>query len=293
MKVEFANSFLRDVRKIIIQDTKTRMQAAIIEVEEAISIQEISSGQATTNYRYDAIGNLIEDVQEGITTTWNVYGKVATVLNVNSTATYTDVITFTYDAMGNRVKKSVQTESGTTTTWYVRDASGNILANYELVNDNQQQLTEIPLYGSDRLGIYRANITRDLSAVTGNTYTRELNKREYELKDHLGNVRAVVADRKLPASTASPSDFTAVLEMYANYYPFGMVMEDRQYTSGSYRYGYNTQEKVDEIAGAGNHYTALFWEYNPRVDHRWNLDPKPNPSISPYAIMQGNQSDLV
>lgn len=45
---------------------------------------------------------------------------------------------------------------------------------------------------------------------------------------------------------------------------------------------------MDEIAGSGNHYTAPFWEYSPRVVHRWNTDPKPNPSISPYAIMQGN-----
>ncbi len=55
-----------------------------------------------------------------------------------------------------------------------------------------------------------------------------------------------------------------------------------------YVYGYNTQEKVDEIAGAGNHYTAPYWEYDPRVVHRWNRDPKPVPSISPYAINQGN-----
>jgi len=58
-------------------------------------------------------------------------------------------------------------------------------------------------------------------------------------------------------------------------------------TSG-YRYGYNTQEKVDEIAGAENHYTAKFWEYDLRAVHRWNTDPKPHPSYSPYAINQGN-----
>ena len=55
-----------------------------------------------------------------------------------------------------------------------------------------------------------------------------------------------------------------------------------------YVYGFNTQEKVDEIAGAGNHYSAEFWEYDPRAVMRWNTDPKPNPSFSPYSIMQGN-----
>src|SRR5690606_32964746 len=55
-----------------------------------------------------------------------------------------------------------------------------------------------------------------------------------------------------------------------------------------YRYGFNTQERVDEIAGKGNHYTAEFWEYDPRAVLRWNTDPKPHPSWSPYSIIQGN-----
>jgi hypothetical protein len=57
---------------------------------------------------------------------------------------------------------------------------------------------------------------------------------------------------------------------------------------GGYRYGYNSQEKVDEIAGAGNHTTAEFWEYDTRLGRRWNQDPKPNPSISNYAVFANN-----
>ncbi|MAC95424.1 MAG: hypothetical protein CMC96_07970 [Flavobacteriales bacterium] len=56
----------------------------------------------------------------------------------------------------------------------------------------------------------------------------------------------------------------------------------------AYTYGFNGQERTDEVSGSGNHYTAPFWEYDPRAVHRWNLDPKPNTSFSPYAIMQGN-----
>ena len=55
-----------------------------------------------------------------------------------------------------------------------------------------------------------------------------------------------------------------------------------------YRYGFNGQEKVDEVAGEGNHNTALFWEYDTRTARRWNQDPKPNPSISNYACFAGN-----
>lgn len=41
----------------------------------------------------------------------------------------------------------------------------------------------------------------------------------------------------------------------------------------SYRFGFNTQERVDEISGKGNHNTALFWEYDTRLVRRWSLDP--------------------
>jgi hypothetical protein len=57
---------------------------------------------------------------------------------------------------------------------------------------------------------------------------------------------------------------------------------------GGYRFGYNGQEKVDEIAGAGNHTTAEFWEYDTRLGRRWNRDPKKNEWESDYAVMQGD-----
>jgi RHS repeat-associated protein len=67
-----------------------------------------------------------------------------------------------------------------------------------------------------------------------------------------------------------------------------MPMPLRSYTGENYRFGFNGQEKTDEIAGAGNHYTAEFWEYSPRVVHRWNQDPIQFPALSPYAINFNN-----
>jgi hypothetical protein len=58
--------------------------------------------------------------------------------------------------------------------------------------------------------------------------------------------------------------------------------------SGGYRYGYNTQEKTDEIAGSGNHTTALYWEYDSRIGRRWNLDPVYNSDISRYSVNGNN-----
>lgn len=75
---------------------------------------------------------------------------------------------------------------------------------------------------------------------------------------------------------------------------FGQPMSNCNYTSGAekYRFGFNGQEKDDEVAGAGNTNTAMFWEYDTRLGRRWNLDPKPNPSISDYACFANNPIEI-
>ena len=73
-----------------------------------------------------------------------------------------------------------------------------------------------------------------------------------------------------------------------DYYPFGMAMPGRSFSSNQYRYGFNGQEKDDEVSGSGNSYTAMFWQYDSRLGRRWNQDPKPNPSISNYATFANN-----
>jgi hypothetical protein len=57
---------------------------------------------------------------------------------------------------------------------------------------------------------------------------------------------------------------------------------------GKYRYGFNGQEKSDEIKGAANSYTAEFWEYDPRIGRRWNVDPKTKDFESPYSGFANN-----
>lgn len=47
-------------------------------------------------------------------------------------------------------------------------------------------------------------------------------------------------------------------------------------------------EKSDEIKGAGNSYTAEFWEYDPRLAYRWNQDPIELVGESPYSVFLGN-----
>jgi hypothetical protein len=56
--------------------------------------------------------------------------------------------------------------------------------------------------------------------------------------------------------------------------------------SGGYRYGFNGQEKSDEIFEGST--TALFWQYDSRLGRRWNLDPKPTIGISDYSVNGNN-----
>lgn len=56
--------------------------------------------------------------------------------------------------------------------------------------------------------------------------------------------------------------------------------------TSKYRYSINGQEKESELNE--NITTAQYWEYDSRIVRRWNVDPKPNTSISPYNCFAGN-----
>ena len=104
------------------------------------------------NYTYAAIGNLIQDKAEGITNIeWTVYGKIKSITKSNGAK-----ISYTYDASGNRISQVNTKGSTVKRTYYVRDASGNIMSIYSMTDTLKQK--EINLYGSSRLGIYSVDI---------------------------------------------------------------------------------------------------------------------------------------
>ncbi len=93
---------------------------------------------------------------------------------------------------------------------------------------------------------------------------------------------AVVSDKKEQSDGVT---WSAIVVSAQDYFPFGMAMPGRSTTS-TYKYGFNGQEKDTEM-GAGI-YTAEFWQYDARLGRRYNLDPKPNVSISQYACFANN-----
>src|SRR5690554_5275991 len=96
---------------------------------------------------------------------------------------------------------------------------------------------------------------------------------------------------------ATSSDIFIQIRQAGTYYLDNIRMyrtyEDTVFVRGyevdrAYRYGFNTQERVDEIAGKGNHYTAEFWEYSPRLGRRWEIDPIVKPHLSGYSVLSNN-----
>ena len=101
----------------------------------------------------------------------------------------------------------------------------------------------------------------------------------------LSGKRSLIADYRAehPTQTGVP---IAALEHYAHYYPFGMMQPGRN--GNRYRFGFQGQEKDDEIYGTGNSMTAEYWQYDARLGRRWNVDPVVKCWESSYATFNNS-----
>ena len=70
-----------------------------------------------------------------------------------------------------------------------------------------------------------------------------------------------------------------------NYYPFGMEMPGRKFSSSDYKYGFNGMEKDDELKGSGNSYDFGARLYDPRLGRWLAVDAMANvyPFYSPFV----------
>jgi RHS repeat-associated protein len=248
------------------------------------------------NYNYDGRGNLIHDTKEKIEKIeWNVYGKISKIIMSNLTQT---TIEYEYDPTGNRIYKKV-TNNGINAsvkyTYYIRDASGNVMAVYDRLNSATVIWTEQHLYGSSRLGMISPGITVPIASsevTVGGSLSDgfEYGKVSYELMNHLSNVLATMSDKKKAHDAGNGNiDYYIPDVITANdYYPFGMTMPNRSYTNSgsSYNYGMNGQQKTKELGD--NFYEALYWQYDSRIGRRWNVDPKEVTGISVYSVFSNN-----
>ncbi len=247
---------------------------------------------ATHNYKYDRIGNLIADKQDSIAEiVWNVQGKVQKIIRAANCSK--PELLFSYDAFGNRVSKTqiypaAIEDVKEVTTYYVHDARKNVMAVY---NEKKYadgkidlSLTEQHLYGSSRIGMRQVNsplVEKGIENDVNLAYSqRKLGEKSFEMTNHLGNILAVVSDKKLPNNEP---DVKAAYD----YYPFGMQMPGRT-LSGDYRFGFGGHEKDDELKSNGNHISFGNYGYDPRLGRRFGLDPVDQIYISNYAAFANN-----
>jgi photosystem II stability/assembly factor-like uncharacterized protein len=216
------------------------------------NLEDINDG--SNNYQYDQIGNLIADKQEEIAKiNWTVYGKVESVVRMASSLKKN--LIFNYDANGNRIAKHQygnMTPNSTQvnfdplyptdwekSTYYSRDAQGNVMAIYEytVVDSTQQNnytLTERNIYGSNRLGNNNKPVEMIAAPpVDTSKYQHFVGYRQYELSNHLGNVMSVISDRKIARDT-SANDTVDYYEpdvlLTFDYSPFGAPLHARSFS---------------------------------------------------------------
>ncbi|MET0637786.1 MAG: RHS repeat-associated core domain-containing protein [Chitinophagaceae bacterium] len=260
------------------------------------------------NYMYDPIGNLRRDTANRTDSIrWNVYGKIEMIRKYPIVPTgslrYVD---YGYDAMGNRIIKTQYRASGDPTwSFYVRDAQGNVMAEYEKtapIAGGPLYLKRHHLYGSSRIGLIARNQNTNLEKYSsqnmnllGQSFLSSFERgdKTYELGNHLGNVLVTVTDKKTGVDIA-PQD--GIIESYnadvvtANdYYPFGMQMPGRDYNAlgaADSKYGFNRKENDDHVNGEGNQQDYGMRIYDPRMGRFLSVDPltKTYPWYTPYQF---------
>ena len=191
----------------------------------------------TTEYLYDANGNMKTDANKNITAIQYNYLNLPTQVTING-----QNILYVYDATGVKLRKTVNT----TTTDY---ANGFIYENNVLQFFNQPEgYVEISSPPSGELeGAY-----------------------VYQYKDHLGNIRLSYSDANHDGSITASTE----IKEENNYYPFGL--KHKGYNSNingtHHKYMFSGKE-FDESFQTLNTYDFGARNYDPALGRWMNVDP--------------------
>ena len=188
------------------------------------------------------------------------------------------------------------------TTYYIRDAQGNVMAVYKHTQPGgapELRLEEMHIHGASRLGmtsIRNNEMITSANPTDDGVFTRTIGETRYELSNHLGNVLSVITDIKIAQDNMGSLDhYTAQVIMYSDYYPYGAPMDNPTNTltdrncGWGYRYGYNSTEICTSDLGYHSNITE-FRLFDGRLA-RWNsTDPKwlEFPWQSTYIVMDAN-----
>ena len=191
------------------------------------------------SYAYNADGTMKTDGLRGLTVTYSPV-KLPNRIKVSSN---TGTVDYIYDANGNKLAVK---QGGTMKNVYCGDFVYNTSLSVDLILTPNGQLTRNPSTGA---------------------YTAQ-----YNITDHLGNVRSVV------------NSGSTVLQS-TDYYPFGLAFSDANITNN--RYLYNGKELEDYTIGTSYLGTLDYGarHYDPRIA-RWTV---PDPMAEKYYDLSSYQ----
>lgn len=241
--------------------------------------------QPDNNYGYDASGRLQSDKSEGISfISWNDADKVTNITKSDNT-----VILFRYGPSDERIEKTVipqNKEDQKISTLYAngmvyerKRKTVNANTYDEILTLKEQHLAEGMITKERIMETVRYEQGKEPYKILTFTFPKDFlaqsrGEKTYALKDHLGNVRVTVSDRKLSElQNNQPTNFKAEILSIARYDAFGSPQAERQFTAKNYRYGYNGMEKDDEVKGGGNSYDYGARFYDPRAGRWLSTDP--------------------
>lgn len=89
--------------------------------------------------------------------------------------------------------------------------------------------------------------------------------------------------------------YAAAVQSMQDYYAFGMQMPGKSASPTVYRFGFQGQEKDDEIKGTGNSLNYEYRMHDPRVGRFFATDPLESdyPYNSPYAFSENRVVDMI
>lgn len=224
------------------------------------SITNTASGTQTyASYTYNLLGQLTyENPLNAAQKKYIKYDVTGRVVMVSRNAAFTQpVVEYVYNELGQRIVKKLYNGSYSEIqrTYY----AGDVVYTQPVTGGVGGAIT-VEEYeidgGSGRIGIYYR---------PGDIYA-------YQLTDHLGNTRAVVAR----------SGSNMEVRMYSDYYPYGLVINEG---ANNYRYGYQGQYAEKDSETDWNAFELRM--YDAKIGRWLSIDPK-NQFHSPYVGMGNN-----
>ncbi|AXP80080.1 hypothetical protein CJ739_987 [Mariniflexile rhizosphaerae] len=213
-----------------------------------------NDGNTTGNdYAYDTNGNMVSDLNKGVTSV--LYNHLNMPTKITVTGTNAGVLDYKYSADGTKLQK-IKTQGGNVTT---TDYAGNFVYENNVLKQFNQPEGYVEPDGSGYQYVYR-------------------------LTDIWGNTRITFADDDNSGSVNSSE-----IRLEQNYYPFGM--EHKGYNGGMYGAKNNLKTYQKQEFTEDLELNTHEWRYrvsDPAIGRFWQIDPLAEDYVynSTYAFQE-------